>query len=177
MKIERRMTAVIILGLLLGAHVGCKSAPRQRPVKGGDVDEGAGTIKSARKFLEGRWNLESFEVYPPGKAPISVKGTGTLSYDDFGNLKIDIRTDEKTSDALRSAGIDIRDGVISSEGRTAVDMQNHTLTYIVPGQGGPGPLSLSRPRHWEVAQDLLTVTTKDDAGKPLSVGKWRRSTQ
>jgi hypothetical protein len=175
MRFERRTAALVILASLIVANVACKSAPRQRPVKGGDVNEGAGSIAAARKFLEGRWTLESFEVFPPGKQPITVKGSGTLSYDDFGNLKMDIRTDTATSDALRAAGIDIRDGVISAEGRAAVDMQNRTLTYVVPGQGGPGPLSSSRPRHWEVAQDLLTLTTKDDAGKPLSVGKWRRT--
>jgi hypothetical protein len=37
-----------------------------------------------------------------------------------------------------------------------------------------GPLALSRPRHWEVQENLLTLTTKDESGKPLSVGKWRR---
>ena len=42
------------------------------------------------------------------------------------------------------------------------------------GQAGTGPLALSRKRYWEVKADLLTLTTKDDAGKPLSVGVWRR---
>ena len=88
---------------------------------------------------------------------------------------MEIRADEASADLLRAAGIDIRDGRISTEGRTAVDMQNRTLTYVVPGQSGAGPLSLRRPRHWVVEGDRLTLTTKDDAGKPLSVGQWRRS--
>ena len=113
-------------------------------------------------------------MFPPGKAPIVVKGQGSLNYDEFGNLQIEIRADQATSDLLRAAGIDIRDGRISSEGRTAVDLENHTLTYVVPGQAGTGPLALSRKRYWEVKADLLTLTTKDDAGKPLSVGVWRK---
>ena len=141
----------------------------------GPVAEGAGSLTAARKFLQGRWALESFEVFPPGKAPIVLKGAGSLNYDDFGNLQIEIRTDEASADLLRAAGIDIRDGRISSEGRTAVDMENHTLTYVVPGQAGTGPLALSRKRYWEVKDNLLTLTTKDDAGKPLSVGLWRKS--
>jgi hypothetical protein len=52
---------------------------------------------------------------PPGRQPIKLSGTGVLTYDNFGNLKMDIRTDEKTADLLRQAGIDIRDGTISSE--------------------------------------------------------------
>jgi ferredoxin len=55
-------------------------------MKGGDVDTGPESITAARKFLEGRWTLESFEVFPPGKAPITLKGSGTLNYDNFGNL-------------------------------------------------------------------------------------------
>jgi hypothetical protein len=82
------------------------------------VDTGAGTLTSARKFLEGRWTLESFEVRPPGKAPILLKGQGTL----------------------------VR-----------------------------GPLGTDRPRHWVVEGDVLTLTTKDDAGQPLSIGRWRKS--
>ena len=169
------------IALALASAVGCSAAPRQRPVKAGDVNEGAGTVAAARKFLEGRWSLESFEVFPPGKDPITLKGSGTLNYDDFGNLRIDIRTDQKTADLLRAAGIETTDGTISSDGRAAVDMQNKTLTYILAGQSTgtiaktvPGPLATSRPRHWDVQGDLLTLSTKDEAGKVLSVGRWRR---
>lgn len=167
-----RFTVVVALAI---AHAGCAGAPSQRPVKGGPVDQGPQTLTAARKYLEGNWALESFDVYPPGKPAITLKGSGNLTYDDFGNLKIDIRADQASSDLLRAAGIDIRDGVISSDGRTAVDMQNRTLTYIVQGQAGSGPLALSRPRHWEVNGNMLTLTTKDDSGKPLSVGRWRKT--
>jgi hypothetical protein len=143
----------------------------------GPVDTGAGTLTEARKYLEGLWTLESFEVYPPGKGSVALKGTGTLVYDDFGNLKMDIRADEASSDILRAAGIDIADGVIRSEGRTVVDMQHKTLTYVVKGQpqAGTGPLAMNRPRHWQVEGNMLTLTTKDDAGNPLSVGRWRKA--
>ncbi|HXW07769.1 MAG TPA: hypothetical protein VD833_21245 [Vicinamibacterales bacterium] len=161
--------------LLLSAA--CAGAPRQRPVEGGPVETGAGSLTAARKYLEGRWTLESFEMYPPGKAPITLKGSGSLVYDEFGNMRMEIRADEASSDLLRASGIDIRDGVISTDGRTAVDMQNRTLTYVIKDQSPliPGPLATSRPRYWEVTADILTLTTKDDAGKPLSVGRWRRS--
>lgn len=163
---------------VLGCAAACAEAPRQRPVKGGPVDDGAGTLTAARKYLEGRWTLESFEVFPPGREPLVLNGQGTLTYDEFGNLQMNIRTDEKSGDLLRAAGIEIRDNVIASSGRTAVDLQNRTLTYLVGGQNlapsNAGPLALSRPRHWEVDADRLTLTTKDESGKPLSVGRWRR---
>ena len=169
-------------GLLLSLTIavtaaGCASAPRERPIPMGEVDKGTGTLASARKFLQGRWTLESFEVYPPGKGPIALKGSGSLLYDDMGNMRMEIRADQQSADALRQAGMDIRDGVISTDGRTAIDLQNRTLTYVLEGQAPliEGPLSMRIPRHWVVEGDTLTLTTKDQAGKPLSVGRWKRS--
>ena len=176
MTIRHRLSGVLVTAGLV-AITGCSAAPRQRPVEGGPVDTGAGTLSSARRFLEGRWTLESFELRPPGKAPITLKGQGTLLYDDSGNLNMQIRADEASSDLLRASGIDIRDGVISTEGRTAIDLQNRTLTYVLQGQKPlvRGPLGIERPRHWVVEGDVLTLTTKDDAGQPLSIGRWRKS--
>ena len=57
-------------------------------------------------------------------------------------------------------------------------MQARTLTYVVQGQppaGAPsGPLALNRKRHWVVEGNLLTLTTKADDGKALSVAKWQK---
>ena len=41
---------------------------------------------------------------------------------------------QATSDLLRAAGIAIRDGVSSTEGRTVIDLPNKTLTYFLEGQ-------------------------------------------
>ena len=171
----RSLGAVILACALVSSMAGCHAAPSQRPMKAGAVDTGAGSLTAARQYLQGSWSLESYEIYPPGKPPIQLKGTGTLVYDEFGNLKIDIRADQASTDLLRDAGIDLKEGGLVSNGRTAVDMQNHTLTYVVPGQTSQGPLSLSRPRHWEVQGTQLTLTIQDDNGKPLSVAKWRKS--
>jgi hypothetical protein len=143
----------------------------------GPVATGPGTLMSARKFLEGRWALESFEVRPPGQAPLALKGSGMLVYDDKANLRMEIRADPASADLLRAAGIDIRDGVISTDGRTVIDMQHRTLTYVLEGQAPliRGPLDMYHPRHWVVEGDTLTLTTKDDAGQPLSIGRWKKT--
>jgi hypothetical protein len=156
---------------------GCAAAPRERPVEGGPVDTGPGTLASARKFLEGRWQLETFEIHRPGQPPLVLKGSGTLIYDDMSNLGMEVRADEASADMLRAAGVDIRDGIISTEGRTAIDLQNRTLTYMLEGQAPlvkGGPLAMERPRHWVVDANTLTLSTKDDAGRPLSVARWKR---
>jgi hypothetical protein len=165
---------------LFAVAAACAAAPRQRPLPTTRIEGGPGTLAEARKYLEGRWALESFEVHPPGKPPIVLKGSGVLNYDDFGNLRMEIRAGEAESDLLRAAGINIRDGVISSEGRTVIDLQNRTLTYFLEGQPdsmktGGGPLAANRPRHWEVTADVLTLTTRDDSGAPLSISRWKRS--
>jgi len=167
-----------LVALVLVSAAGCAAGTMQKPINVGDTDTGAGSVTAARKFLEGRWTLESFEVFPPGKPPIMVTGTGTMNYDDFGNLRIDIRAGEKESDMLRAAGIDIRDGLISSDGRATVDMQNRTISYVLTGQQvgkpGAGPLAPGRLRYWEVKDDLLYLSTRDEAGKTSSMARWKK---
>ena len=168
------LTATLVVAFLIA---GCGAAPGARPIELGPVDTGAGTLAAARKYLEGRWQLESFEIHQPGKPPLVLKGSGTLVYDSMSNLRMEVRADQASADLLRAAGIDIRDGVISTDGRTAIDLQNRTLTYVLEGQAPlvqRGPLAMERPRHWVVDANTLTLTTKDDAGRPLSIGRWKR---
>ena len=165
-----------LFATVLFSMAGCAPAPIKKPINLGPTETGAGSLVAARKYLEGRWSLESFEVYPPGKPKLTLTGQGVLTYDEFSNLKIEIRVDQATSDLLTNAGIDVGSGgIVSSEGRTAVDLQNKTLTYVIQGQPvGSGPLALNRPRHWQVDGNILTLTTQDDAGKPTSVGRWKK---
>ena len=165
--------------LIALAASACAAAPRQRPVKGGDVDQGAGTLAAARKYLEGRWSLLSFEITQGGQPPLRVNGNGTLSYDEYGNLDMQIRVDDAGARALETAGIITDQGVLAASGRTAVDMTSRTLTYLREGQKAGferplGPLGITRPRHWEVNGDVLTLTTTSADGKDQSVGRWQK---
>jgi hypothetical protein len=169
-----------LISLFLVATLGAlATAASPAPGQKGPVDTGPGTLAAARKYLEGRWGLLSLEIFPPGAPPLNVKGEGMLTYDGFGNLDVQIRVDQATNDVLRAAGIPTMDGSLSSSGRTVVDMKARTLTYIFKGQpprGAPsGPLALNRPRHWEVNGNVLTLTTKGDDGKPVSVARWQKA--
>jgi hypothetical protein len=179
MRINRTWRRAVIT-LLAGAAIGCTASARQRPTSMGPVAAGPGSLQAARKFLEGRWVLESFVVNPPARAPITLTGSGVMSYDTFGNLRMDIRADDASAELLRNAGIAIIDGVISTDGRIAIDLQKRTLTYELEGQPssmltGGGPLATNRPRHWQVAGNVLTLTTRDDSGAPLSISRWKKS--
>ena len=175
-----RLRVICVMAVLAA---GCKPGPLNKPIKQGPVSTGAGSLAEARKYLEGRWKLTSYVIRPPGQAPIELiqGGSGTLSYDGFGNLDMQIRvTDPKIADDLRRAGIPLNEGVLSAGGRTAIDMQARTLTFILEGQSPlstnapAGPLAMARPRYWEVNGNVLTLTTKDDGGQTVSVSRWEK---
>jgi len=172
MRYARALLSVS-LALAVMSTAACTYKPRTDP-----PNTGPGSTKVARQYLEGRWTLVSFALYPPNASPIQVKGTGTLVYDDFGNLTMDLSVDEASVALMQKAGIPLEKGRLSSSGRTIVDMQGRSLTYVLesqPAVGGPaGPLAMSRPRYWERDGNTLTLTTKDDKGQPLSVGKWQK---
>jgi hypothetical protein len=177
MVLRSTFTRVLAAALLFGFSA-CAAAPLDKKIPGGPIDQGPGSVAAARRYLEGHWTLQSFEVHPPGKAPIMLKGAGTLTYDAFSNLTMEIRAaDKATTDLLRAAGVDITDeGVISTSGRAAVDMPNRTLTYTLEGTPAPSDslLATNRPRHWQVEGNVLTLTTKDAAGAPVTVSQWKK---
>jgi hypothetical protein len=123
-----------LLAMITALAITTGAAPRAQRAKGGPVETGPGSVAAARKYLEGRWGLLSFEVLPPGEPPIHVKGAGSLTYDAFGNLEVELRVDEATARLLEMAGIPSTKGVVSMSGRTVVDMQSRTLTYMLEGQ-------------------------------------------
>ena len=160
--------------------IACAASERQRRFRRDRWRPAPARRRRRASFSRAAGSSNRWSSTPPGAKPITLKGTGVLTYDDFGNMEMNIKADEASSDLLRAGGMVIPDGVISTTGRTAIDLQNKTLTYIVEGQAsamktGGGPLSPNRPRHWEVSGDVLTLTTKDDSGAPLSVSRWKKS--
>ena len=171
---HRLRLAAILMSLATAAG----AAPLAQRAHRGPNETGPGSTTAARKFLEGRWSLLSFEVLPPGERPVLVKGQGTLVYDAFGNLEMEVRVDERTAQQLETVGIPSAKGLLSMKGRTVIDLQNRTLTYVLEGQppfGAPsGPLALNRSRHWALEGNVLTLTTMSAEGRPLSRGRWEK---
>ena len=156
----RSMVARTLVFGLLAAAAACAPAPRVRPVKGGDVDAGPESLTAARKFLEGRWTLESFEVFPPGKPTIALKGSGTLNYDEFGNCGSKSRRREGPPTCCAPPGIEDprrRRFVRRADGRRSAepDAQLRAARGRQSARRRQVPLSPSRLRHWEVKGDLL----------------------
>jgi hypothetical protein len=160
------------------ACVSCASAPRQRPLPVGKADTGPGTTSSARQFLQGRWSLLSMDLFPPNEPVIHVIGSGVLTYDNFANMTVDLRLDPATASLFERIGIPAPNGVVSTTGRTLVDMTTQTLSYTLEGQQAvrpaTHPLDTNRPRYWEVLGNTLTLRTKDGTGAVLSVAVWQK---
>ena len=72
----RSLSTRVLLAVVFASLTACKASPITKPIEGGPVATGAGSLTQARKFLEGRWSLESFEVHPPGKAGRHLEGPG-----------------------------------------------------------------------------------------------------
>src|SRR5918995_5253629 len=117
-RIALRASAMIVSLTLAG----CTSAPWNEPIKLGPVDTGAGSLTAARKYLEGRWTLLSYEVFLAGEPPITLGGSGMLTYDGYGNLTTEIPVDDATARVLEKAGIRATNGAFMTSGRTVVDM-------------------------------------------------------
>jgi hypothetical protein len=169
------------LALTAAALIAAVLVPVPGRAQGGkpvEITKPADPLVAARWQLEGRWDLISYEIFPPGKGKIELKGKGTMIYDDFGNLEMNIRVDDRTARALDEVGIPTTKGELMTKGRTVIDVKNSSLVFVLEGQpafGAPsGPLALNKRRYWQLEGDVLTLTTRDDAGKPQSIGKWQK---
>jgi hypothetical protein len=171
MPLSRTVTA-LSLALVISGAAACTYKPRTAP-----INTGAGTVNQARQYLQGNWSLLSFTIYDANGTAIAMKGTGTLIYDDFNNMTMTLQADDATAALLAKAGLPMEKNQFSTKGKTIVDMQNRTLRYVLEGQYigvTTGPMAVDRLRYWQVEGNTLTLSTRDDAGKPLSVGTWRK---
>jgi hypothetical protein len=164
---------LLICVLLVAGVSGCAAAPRQRPIKGADVDTGPGSIEAVRRQLRGTWALTSYEVYQPsGKQEIGAQAQ--LTYDEFGNLKID---GQVAADQSRPA-------LLNYSGRVTIDPRASELHLMdIEGTAGSVPDSVARSlspentRHYELTQSTLTLTVVDREGKTTAKSMWKRVSQ
>lgn len=166
----------VLVTLALGSA--CAPGPIERPAPMGPIATGPGTIAEARRYLEGRWSMVSFDLYPPGEPPIHVVGTGELIYDNFGNMTVEFRVDPETARLARRIGIPAPDGIISTSGLTLIDVTSRSVSYVLEGQEqsrpSTHPLDTNRPRYYEVDGNTVTLRTRDEQGAVLSVSVWTK---
>ncbi len=158
--------AAVVIG------TGCAAAPRERPIKGGDVDTGPGSVEAVRRQLEGTWDLVSLAVTPKGgAAPVTVAAQGSLTYDKYGNLKIEARTSDSYAPEAAQSG-----GVLEFEGKAVIDAANSELKLTdMTGNVDPNAvLSPERRRRYAFEGDLLRLSSMDASGNVTATATWRR---
>jgi hypothetical protein len=159
---------------MLSAVAGCAtSRPRQRPVEGGDVNAGPGSLEAVRRQLEGSWDLVSAEVVSTSGARQAVKATAVLSYDAYGNLTLKGAYDDPAATADQTAALNFA-------GRAVIDTQRQVLRLLDLKQSEgefaalPPDMAARRERAYAFDGDLLRLTVKDSAGRVTAVNTWRR---
>jgi hypothetical protein len=172
-----RLAFSFIFCAALAMQAACKSTPVA--ARTSKVPTGPATLTQARTSLEGKWTLVSMDVFPPHEQPILRAATGTMIYDKFANLTVELHFTPEATRLAERVGIPISNGTMSTTGRTVIDLNNHSLSYVLEGQAAvrppTGPLDTNRPRYWEVNGNTLTLRTKDADGAVLMVSVWHKT--
>jgi hypothetical protein len=160
-----------VAAVALGAW-GCHSAPVQKPIYGGPVETGPGSLEATRRAFEGTWKLQTLEVVDARGAHRRVKASGQLMYDAFGSMNVrGAIEDPALTDPL----------VIDFQGRIVIDTVRHEFypaDLVSDRPVDPSqivPISPEKVRRYELSGNSLVVTYFDKAAKPTAVIHWSRS--
>lgn len=176
-----KTAGLVACAVLLSAMLtGCAKAPLDRPLKTSKVETGMGTLTDARNRLTGTWTLVSLDLFPPGQPPIHDAASGIMSYDEYSNLKVDLRLTPAAVKLAQTIGIPLTpEGSLTTTGHAVIDLERKALSYVLEGQKpmrqAMHPLDTNLPRYWEVNGSELTLRTKDEKGTVLSVTVWRKN--
>jgi hypothetical protein len=166
---SKRMIATVV-ALVVG--LGCATAPRQQPVKAGDINTDPGAVEAVQRQLEGTWDLVTLAVMPVrGAALAPVAAQGTLTYDKNGKLSIDAKTSDSYAPEAAQSG-----GVIAFEGKAVIDAAKSELQLTEMGDkvDPKAALSPERRRRYAFEGDLLRLSAMDSAGRVTTTSTWRR---
>jgi hypothetical protein len=168
--------AAVVTMTIAGCSPGPLSAPKQaRPMNKPvalNSDDSSGTLEAARRQLTGTWDLEALEYSPQGNdTRVPVKASGTLVYDEFGNLTIDARTTDPAAPvAAREANI------LAFKGRAVIDVTRSELKLMdLTGNVDPNEvLAPERRRKYELHENTLMLSSFNDRGQVTAISTWKR---
>jgi hypothetical protein len=159
---------------------GCAAGPLGSPTSAGPMNKpvalssepGSGAIEATRRELSGTWDLVALESGPGGGRPrVPVRASGTLLYDELGNLTIEAHT---TDAAAPVAAREV--SMLAFKGRAVLDVVTHELKLMdVTGNVNPDEvLSPERRRHYELTAGTLKLTSFDADGQITAISTWQR---
>lgn len=149
--------------LLLGA---CTASSRQRPVEGGPVNLGPGSLEFTRRQLEGTWTLAKLEVADAAGQLKAVRAKAQLTYDAFGNLTMKGVLQEPLPGQTT-----ITDApALVYAGKAVIDVAKQELVLtgvessVTPDRSIQAALDLSARRKYVIAGNQLTLSVANAQG-------------
>lgn len=181
----RLMRVAVLAVPAVALLAGCAASERQRPIPTSRVATSGDTLEAARKSLEGTWTLVSLEYNAETGQKAVVSGTtGRLVSDGFGNLEIEYRLSDEGRKMLSDMGLQSANPVISTTGRSVIDVDKRSVTYVddkaqpfdpKAAAGRNNPFALERIRYYDIGPDgILTLSTRYDDGKDAAVSRWKK---
>lgn len=159
--------------MAIAALLGCAAQPRTRPVELGPVNTGPGSLEYVRRQLMGTWELDSAELYSgPSREPRRIKGSGTLTYDEYANLRMNGK--------LVEGGGSLDPGLLHYEGRAVIDPVKSEIRLLdLQGSGlsGTSGEAMLGVRRFRIEGDLLHIVILDSSGQPTATVIWKRAPQ
>ena len=170
----RAVVWVMLPAVALATVASCAtSRPRQRPIEGGAVDGGPGSLASVRGQLEGTWTLVSADVVSAAGTRATVKASAVLTYDAYGNFVMKGEVDDPAATADQKAALNFA-------GRAVIDTQKQVLRLLDVQQSEgelatlPADMAARRERAYAFEGELLKLTVKDSTGRVTAVNTWRK---
>jgi hypothetical protein len=169
------MRTSVLAAVLSAVLCGCAPAPLYKPIKGGPVDAGPGSLEAVRRQLEGTWTLTSYEVYQDGKRR-RLPASAHLSYDEFGNLTLDGELRQPDATAPQ------RPLLLNYSGRAVIDVANRELRLLDVEATGDAlspaleeQTSPTNVRRYDIRGSVLTLTIVDASGRPTAAAAWTKA--
>jgi hypothetical protein len=173
-KASRALCALVPVIAMIAFPACAEKRARVRPIEGGPVASGTGSLEDTRKQLEGTWNLASAEVVSAAGARRTVKASAVMTYDGFGNFSIKGAFEDPAISADQAA-------VLNFTGRAVIDVQKKELRLLDLQQSEadfsrmPAEMSAARSRAYEFGLNQVTMTVKNAKGQVTAVNTWRRA--
>jgi len=171
----QRLGNALVLTVVAVCLSSCAPAPIYRPIKGGDVDTGAGSLESIREQLKGTWALLAYEVYDNGK-PRRLPAQAEMTYDEFGNLKMHGQLMRSSTTAPEPPPL-----LLNYSGRAVIDVKSHQLRLLDVNENKeplPGAIADAvtpeNVRRYDLKADTLALTVFDAKGQPTASSSWKR---
>ena len=173
-KTSRALCALIPVIAMIVFPACAEKRARVRPIEGGPVATGAGSLEDTRKQLEGTWNLVSAEVISADGTRRAVKASAVMTYDGFGNFSIKGAFEDPAVTAEQTSALNFT-------GRAVIDVQKQELHLLDLQQSEadfaklPAEMSAARSRAYAFSLNQVTMTVKNAKGQVTAVNTWRKA--